>query len=91
MNIKRQAPHSLPDVMCDMIHVAVCCKYQHDKEGMTMLIRSGQKFKCCYSGFPFEVVDQGLKTRDQHHKYFICSSKNIVGVYQVPFLLLHRL
>ena len=27
------------------------------------------------SGFPFEVVDQGLKTKDQRHKCFICSSK----------------
>ena len=29
--------------------------------------------KC--SGFPFEVVDQGLKTKDQRHKCFVCQSK----------------
>ena len=29
--------------------------------------------KC--SGFPFEIVDQGLKTKDQRHACFICNSK----------------
>ena len=27
------------------------------------------------SGFPFEVVDQGVGTKDQRHKCFICGSK----------------
>lgn len=27
------------------------------------------------SGFPFEVVDQGLRTKDQRHKCFVCGSK----------------
>ena len=43
------------------------------------------------SGFPFEVVDQGLKTKDQRHKCFVCGNKTKWMCIKCRFYFLHGL